>query len=103
MGRQAFEEAASVRSDLPHEDYVTRGDSDHLLGCSLDREGRVVTARGAWEPMLGWRPEQLAGVAFTALIDPEDRGRVHGALVGVAERRSARGSMAAPLRTSSGG
>src|SRR3954453_18625169 len=101
MGRHAPSRIGD-RNELPCEAYAWRGDSDRVLGCSVDRDGRVVVARGAWGPILGWQRAQLAGTPFTALIDPADRERVRDALTGAVEERPARRSLAARLRASSG-
>src|SRR3954447_10729693 len=105
MGRQApsrlAEDAVAV-GESRCEDHVWRGHSDRVLGCSLDRNGRVVTAQGAWEAMLGWKREQLAGIALTALIDPADRARVRLALSQALDDRPTRRGVTARVRTSGG-
>ncbi len=41
--------------------------------CSLDSEGRIVEANGAWERNLGYRPEELVGTYLIDLAHPDDR------------------------------
>jgi PAS domain S-box-containing protein len=50
------------------------------LRWSLDREERFLVLDGAWESVLGWRPERLHGWHWTEIVHPADRGRVERAL-----------------------
>src|SRR4051794_23326735 len=50
------------------------------LRWSLDHEERFLALDGAWESVLGWRPERLHGWHWSEIIHPADRGRVEKAL-----------------------
>src|SRR3954453_14478591 len=50
------------------------------LRWSLDHEERFLVLDGAWESVLGWRPERLHGWHWSEIIHPADRGRVDKAL-----------------------
>src|SRR3954469_9142336 len=50
------------------------------LRWSLDHEERFLVLVGAWESVLGWRPERLHGWHWTEIVHPADRGRVERAL-----------------------
>src|SRR4051812_23008669 len=50
------------------------------LRWSLDDEERFLVLDGAWESVLGWRPERLHGWHWTEIVHPADRGRVEKAL-----------------------
>jgi PAS domain S-box-containing protein len=50
------------------------------LRWSLDHEERFLTLDGAWESVLGWRPERLHGWHWSEIVHPADRGRVEKAL-----------------------
>jgi PAS domain S-box-containing protein len=46
----------------------------HDLMVAVEHDGRVAWANPAWRRLLGWAPEELAGVAFVELLD--DAGAV---------------------------
>jgi signal transduction histidine kinase len=50
------------------------------LRCSLDSEGLVAHAQGAWQAVLGWHPEDLNGWYWEQLVHPGDHVRVNHVL-----------------------
>jgi PAS domain S-box-containing protein len=46
--------------------------SHDLMG-ALDGRGRFVWTNPAWKEVLGWEPEELAGVVYSELLHPNDR------------------------------
>ena len=48
-------------------------DLSSVLLASTDAELRFVLLTGAWERVLGWRPEELAGSSAVDLVHPDDR------------------------------
>src|SRR3954469_20736394 len=50
------------------------------LRWSLDHEERFLVLVGAWESVLGWRPERLHGWHWEEIVHPADRTRVAQAL-----------------------
>src|SRR3954452_11906953 len=50
------------------------------LRWSLDHEERFLVLVGAWESVLGWRPERLHGWHWAEIVHPADRRRVERAL-----------------------
>src|SRR4051794_29817793 len=47
---------------------------------SLDHDERFLVLEGAWESVLGWRPERLHGWHWHEIVHPADRSRVAQAL-----------------------
>src|SRR3954468_13765104 len=50
------------------------------LRWSLDDEERFLVLDGAWQSVLGWRPERLHGWHWEEIVHPADRTRVAQAL-----------------------
>src|SRR4051794_6984761 len=50
------------------------------LRWSLDDEERFLVLDGAWQSVLGWRPERLHGWHWEEIVHPADRTRVATAL-----------------------
>src|SRR3954451_12464502 len=46
------------------------------LRWTLDREERFLVLDGAWQSVLGWRPERLHGWHWEEIVHPADRLRV---------------------------
>lgn len=63
---------------VPEDGDVDRGFSalSCELRCALDGAGRLVTAEGGWERVLGWRPGDLIGWELAELVHPADRARI---------------------------
>jgi PAS domain S-box-containing protein len=61
------------------------------LRWTLDAQGRFVRLDGAWQSVLGWQPEYLAGWRWDEIVHPDDHDRVGEAMAGLhlsAERES---------------
>src|SRR4051794_39347847 len=50
------------------------------LRWSLDHEERFLLLEGAWQSVLGWRPERLHGWHWDEIVHPADHARVARAL-----------------------
>jgi PAS domain S-box-containing protein len=48
----------------------------HDLMAALEPDGRVAWANDSWRRLLGWAPEELAGVALADLVEPADADAV---------------------------
>jgi PAS domain S-box-containing protein len=46
--------------------------SHDLMG-AVDHRRRLVWTNPAWKEVLGWEPEELAGVVYSDLLHPDDR------------------------------
>jgi PAS domain S-box-containing protein len=70
-------EPVSVRQPSPHTPPASEAErlAQHgsVLLASADADLRFVLLTGAWEHVLGWRPEELAGSSVIDLLHPEER------------------------------
>lgn len=82
----AAELAQRVDERTQERDRLWRLSRDLFL--ITDFEGRIVSANPAWTDLLGWSPQELASATFPDLVHPEDAGRTHEEVKGLADGRA---------------
>src|SRR4051794_37437518 len=73
------------------------------LRWSLDHEERLVALEGAWQSVLGWRPERLHGWHWEEIVHPADRIRVARAFERLATTSGAERDVEIRLAQATGG
>src|SRR5215210_6318098 len=73
------------------------------LRWSLDDEERFLVLDGAWQSVLGWRPERLHGWHWGEVVHPADRARFANALERVRAGRGAERDVEIRLALATGG
>jgi PAS domain S-box-containing protein len=73
--------AASLHGVPTATDAEGLADVSPILLVTSDAAGRLSFVNSAWERLLGWAPEELAGLTASDLVHPGDRGELRRALI----------------------
>ncbi|HEY6779752.1 MAG TPA: PAS domain-containing protein, partial [Thermoleophilaceae bacterium] len=71
--------AASLRGGSEPSEAERLADLSPVLLVASDASGRMGFVNGAWERLLGWRPEELNGLTAADLVHPSDRAELRRA------------------------